>query len=59
MDQVITLPMLASGKRNQALIDPYRERYGEMFEEGPDEQAAAAEVSDSGLTTAPLKAIEK
>lgn len=42
-----------------ALIDPYRERYGEMFEEGPDEQAAAAEVSDSGLTTAPLKAIEK
>ena len=42
-----------------ALIDPYRERYGEMFEEGPDEQAAAAEVSDTGLTTAPLKAIEK
>jgi ATP-dependent Clp protease ATP-binding subunit ClpA len=42
-----------------ALIDPYRERYGEMFEEGPDEQAAAAEVSDSGMTTAPLKAIEK
>ncbi|MEK6302980.1 MAG: AAA family ATPase [Acidobacteriota bacterium] len=42
-----------------ALIDPYRERYGEMFDEGTDEQAAAAEVSDSGLTTAPLKAIEK
>ncbi|HYV02995.1 MAG TPA: AAA family ATPase [Blastocatellia bacterium] len=42
-----------------ALIDPYRERYGEMFEEGPDEQAAAAEVSDTSLTTAPLKAIEK
>ena len=42
-----------------ALIDPYRERYGEMFEESPDEQAAAAEASDSGLTTAPLKAIEK
>jgi ATP-dependent Clp protease ATP-binding subunit ClpB len=42
-----------------ALIDPYRERYGEMFEEGPEEQAAAAEASDSALTTAPLKAIEK
>jgi ATP-dependent Clp protease ATP-binding subunit ClpB len=42
-----------------ALIDPYRERYGEMFEESPDEQAAAAEASDTGLTTAPLKAIEK
>ncbi len=42
-----------------ALIDPYRERYGVMFEESPDEQAAAAEVSDGGLTTAPLKAIEK
>jgi ATP-dependent Clp protease ATP-binding subunit ClpB len=42
-----------------ALIDPYRERYGEMFEEGPEEQAAAAEANDSALTTAPLKAIEK
>jgi ATP-dependent Clp protease ATP-binding subunit ClpA len=42
-----------------ALIVPYRERYGEMFEEGPEEQAAAAEASDSALTTAPLKAIEK
>ncbi|HSF23305.1 MAG TPA: AAA family ATPase [Blastocatellia bacterium] len=42
-----------------ALIDPYRERYGEMFEESPDEQAVAAEASDTGLTTAPLKAIEK
>jgi ATP-dependent Clp protease ATP-binding subunit ClpB len=42
-----------------ALIDPYRERYGEMFEEGPEEQAAAAEASDNALTTAPLKAIEK
>jgi ATP-dependent Clp protease ATP-binding subunit ClpB len=42
-----------------ALIDPYRDRYPEIFEETRDEQAAAAEASDSGLSTAPLKAIEK
>jgi ATP-dependent Clp protease ATP-binding subunit ClpB len=41
-----------------ALIDPYRERYKEMFENVEDEQAAAAEASSGGLTTAPLKAIE-
>jgi len=40
------------------LIDPYRERYKEMFENVEDEQAAAAEASSGGLTTAPLKAIE-
>jgi len=42
-----------------ALIDPYREQYREMFESGEDELAAAAEASEGGLTTAPLKAIEK
>jgi ATP-dependent Clp protease ATP-binding subunit ClpA len=44
-----------------ALIDPYREKYGEMFEEedSGDEHAAAAEAGDGGLATAPLKAIEK
>jgi ATP-dependent Clp protease ATP-binding subunit ClpA len=44
-----------------ALIDPYREKYGEMFEEeeSGDERAAAAEAGDGGLSTAPLKAIEK
>lgn len=41
-----------------ALIDPYRERYKEMFENAENEQAAAAEASSGGLTTAPLKAIE-
>ena len=41
-----------------ALIDPYRERYKEMFENVEDEQAAAAEATSGGLTTAPLKAIE-
>jgi hypothetical protein len=41
-----------------ALIDPYREAYGEMFEVR-QELAAAAEVTDGGVTTAPLKAIEK
>ena len=43
-----------------ALIDPYREKYGEMFEAPSDERAAAADAGDGGgLITAPLKAIEK
>jgi ATP-dependent Clp protease ATP-binding subunit ClpB len=42
-----------------ALVDPYREQYREMFDSGEDELAAAAEASEGGLTTAPLKAIEK
>jgi ATP-dependent Clp protease ATP-binding subunit ClpB len=42
-----------------ALIDPYRDQYREMFDGGEDEQAAEAAASDGGLTTAPLKAIEK
>jgi ATP-dependent Clp protease ATP-binding subunit ClpB len=42
-----------------ALIDPYRERYREMFDSEEGERAAEAAASDSGLTTAPLKAIEK
>ena len=42
-----------------ALIDPYREEYGEMFDDEHEERAVAAEVSEGGLTTAPLKAIEK
>ena len=42
-----------------ALVDPYRDQYGEMFDSTTDELAAAAEASEGGLTTAPLKAIEK
>ena len=42
-----------------ALIDPYRERYREMFDSEEGERAAEAAASDGGLTTAPLKAIEK
>lgn len=42
-----------------ALVDPYREEYSEMFDDEEEERAVAAEASDSGLTTAPLKAIEK
>ena len=42
-----------------ALINPYRDQYKEMFDRGEDERAAEAAASDSGLTTAPLKAIEK
>ncbi|HXG92455.1 MAG TPA: AAA family ATPase [Blastocatellia bacterium] len=42
-----------------ALIDPYREKHPEMFA-GPEEgQAAEAAASNTGLVTAPLKAIEK
>jgi ATP-dependent Clp protease ATP-binding subunit ClpA len=42
-----------------ALIDPYREAYSDMFDEAEPERAVAAEASDGGLATAPLKAIEK
>jgi ATP-dependent Clp protease ATP-binding subunit ClpA len=42
-----------------ALIDPYREAYSDMFDDAQPERAAAAEASDGGLATAPLKAIEK
>src|SRR5215217_7004943 len=42
-----------------ALVDPYRNQYGEMFDNPTDELAAAAEAGEGGLTTAPLKAIEK
>jgi hypothetical protein len=42
-----------------ALIDPYRETYSDMFDDAQPERAAAAEASDGGLATAPLKAIEK
>jgi ATP-dependent Clp protease ATP-binding subunit ClpB len=42
-----------------ALVDPYRGEYSEMFDDAQVERAVAAEASDSGLTTAPLKAIEK
>ena len=42
-----------------ALVDPYREEYSEMFDVAQEELAVAAEASDGGITTAPLKAIEK
>ena len=42
-----------------ALVDPYRGEYSEMFDDAQEERALAAEASDGGLTTAPLKAIEK
>jgi ATP-dependent Clp protease ATP-binding subunit ClpB len=42
-----------------ALIDPYRERYKEMWDSEEGERAAEAAASDGGLITAPLKAIEK
>jgi ATP-dependent Clp protease ATP-binding subunit ClpB len=50
--------LLFTKEEGGALIDPYRERFKEMFENVEDEQAAAAEASSGGLTTAPLKAIE-
>ncbi|MFP5265669.1 MAG: AAA family ATPase [Blastocatellia bacterium] len=42
-----------------ALVHPYREQYSEMFENNTGELVAAAEAGEGGLTTAPLKAIEK
>ena len=42
-----------------ALVDPYREEYSEMFDDAQEELAAAAEASEGGMITAPLKAIEK
>jgi ATP-dependent Clp protease ATP-binding subunit ClpB len=42
-----------------ALIDPYREEYSDIFDDAQHERAAAAEASEGGLATAPLKAIEK
>jgi len=43
-----------------ALIDPgHREKYPEIFDGGVSTQAAAAEMTENGLTTAPLKAREK
>jgi ATP-dependent Clp protease ATP-binding subunit ClpB len=50
--------LLFTKEEGGALIDPYRERFKEMFGNVADEQAAAAEASSAGLTTAPLKAIE-
>jgi ATP-dependent Clp protease ATP-binding subunit ClpB len=50
--------LLFTKEEGGALIDPYRERFKEMFENVEDEHAAAAEASSAGLTTAPLKAIE-
>jgi ATP-dependent Clp protease ATP-binding subunit ClpB len=42
-----------------ALIDANRGKHPEMFGDAVTEQAAAAEAGEGGLTTAPLKAIEK
>ena len=42
-----------------ALVDPYRSQYKELWETEEGERAAEAAASDGGLTTAPLKAIEK
>lgn len=48
-----------SKEEGGALIDPYRDQYKEVFENSSDGLAAAAEASDQGVTTAPLKAGEK
>jgi ATP-dependent Clp protease ATP-binding subunit ClpA len=48
-----------SKEEGGALIDPYRNQYRDVFENASNGLAAAAEVSDQGLTTAPLKAGEK
>ncbi|MEW6209566.1 MAG: AAA family ATPase [Acidobacteriota bacterium] len=48
-----------SKEEGGALIDPYRDQYKDVFENASNGLAAAAEASDQGLTTAPLKAGEK
>ncbi len=48
-----------SKEEGGALIDPYRDQYKEVFENTSNGLAAAAEASDQGVTTAPLKAGEK
>ena len=48
-----------SKEEGGALIDPYRDQYKGVFENSSDGLAAAAEASDQGVTTAPLKAGEK
>jgi ATP-dependent Clp protease ATP-binding subunit ClpA len=56
---VTTGKLVFTKEEGGALIDPYRDKHPEMFEGDANEQAAAAEAGESGLTTAPLKAIEK
>ncbi|HWP44658.1 MAG TPA: AAA family ATPase [Blastocatellia bacterium] len=56
---VTTGKLVFTKEEGGALIDPYRDKHPEMFEGGVSEQAAAAEAGEAGLTTAPLKAIEK
>jgi ATP-dependent Clp protease ATP-binding subunit ClpB len=54
-----TARLVFAKEEGGALVDPYRDQYGEMFDNTTDELAAAAEAGEGGLTTAPLKAIEK
>src|SRR2546427_10421846 len=54
-----TVKLTFTKSEGGALIDPYREEYSDIFDDAQQEQAAAAEASDGGLATAPLKAIEK
>jgi ATP-dependent Clp protease ATP-binding subunit ClpA len=56
---VTTGKLVFTKEEGGALIDPYRDKHPEMFEDSMVEHAAAAEASETGLTTAPLKAIEK
>jgi len=42
-----------------ALVGPLAEQYRDLFEVDEDPKAAAAQVGDGGVITAPLKAIEK
>jgi ATP-dependent Clp protease ATP-binding subunit ClpB len=54
-----TSKLVFTKEERGALVDPYREQYSEMFENNTGEMVAAAEASEGGLITAPLKAIEK
>jgi ATP-dependent Clp protease ATP-binding subunit ClpA len=57
--EVTTGKLIFTKEEGGALIDPYRDKHPEMFDGGASQVAVAAEAGESGLTTAPLKAIEK
>jgi ATP-dependent Clp protease ATP-binding subunit ClpA len=56
---VTTGKLVFTKEEGGALIDPYRNKHPEMFDGDASRIAVAAEAGESGLTTAPLKAIEK
>jgi len=55
----ITTKLIFTKEEGGALVGPTGEKYPEMFAETGGQKAAAALATDTGVKTAPLKAIEK